>query len=183
MRKACFTLGERMYPAEERLSTSLVRLPPWSKEVITLILGRFLKYLMQADVFTARGHPLISSRHTTTLEITREPEITPSADCVIGVGSSKGCADLSEGVRKAIREGSEMSLMIRLPDLAEEVRGFGHPDLTLADPVDMVFRKSGYLCPRTVFILADKAASDLSRRLVGRLRDPDALITVELGPV
>ncbi len=138
---------------------------------------------MQADVFTARGHPLISSRHPTTLEITKEPEITPGADCVIGVGSSKGCADLSEGIRKAIREGSEMCLVIRLPDVAEEVRGFGHPGLALADPVEMVFRKSGYLCPRTVFILADKAASDLSRHLVGRLKDPDAVITIELGPV
>jgi hypothetical protein len=138
---------------------------------------------MQADVFRARGHPLISSRHPTTLEITKEPEITPSADCVIGVGSSKGCADLSERVRRAIREGSEMSLVLRLPDAVEEVRGFGHPGLTLADPVEMVFRKSRYLCPRTVFILADKAASDLSRHLVGRLKDPDVEISIELGPV
>ena len=138
---------------------------------------------MQADVFTARGHPLISSRHPTTLEITRDPEITPSADCIIGVGSSKGCADLSQGVKKAIHEGSEMLLVLKLPDATEEVRGIGHPGLALSDPVEMVFRKSRYLCPRTVLILADKAASDLSRCLVGRLKNPDVQITIELGPV
>ncbi len=138
---------------------------------------------MQREVFTARGHPLISSRHRTTLEITKAPEITKKADCVIGVCSSKGCVDLSEGIRKAIQQGNEMSLVIRTSGIEEEVRGFGHPSLPLTDPVEMVFRKSDYICPRTVFIHADKAACDLSRALVDRLRDPRTEIIIELGPV
>ncbi len=138
---------------------------------------------MERDTFKAKGHPLITSLHPTTLEITGEQEITPRGDCIVGVSSSKGCADISERVKKAIREGSEMYLLLEIPGASEVVRGIGHEGLSLKHPAEMVFRRSGYISPRTVFIHADRSSLDLEREFVQRLRDPEVEISVTLGSV
>ena len=43
----------------------------------------------------------------------------------------------------------------------------------MSHPTDMVVRKSGYICGRTLAINADKAACDLSRALVEKLKNPE----------
>ncbi len=133
------------------------------------------------DSFLARGHPAITSLHPTTMEITKETHLTARGDCIVAVGSSKACIDLSEGLKRAIRGGAQLFLLLEVDGLSEEVRGVGHPGLSLRHPTDMVFRKSGFVCPRTVFIHADKAARDLDRELVERLRRPDARVKVTIG--
>jgi hypothetical protein len=134
------------------------------------------------DRFTARGHPLITSLHGSTLEITKDPEVGPKGNCIIAVSSSRGCRDLSEGVKRAIWEGSEMYLLLKIGDVAEEIRGFGHPDLELSHPDEMVFRKSEFISPRTVLIRSDRSASDLSREFVEMLRNRSE-VQVTLGRV
>ncbi|MBC7111709.1 MAG: DUF371 domain-containing protein, partial [Methanothermobacter sp.] len=47
---------------------------------------------------------------------------------------------------------------------------YGHPELTLDHPTDIVCRKSDYICSRTLMIRADKAACDLDENLVRDLR-------------
>jgi hypothetical protein len=42
----------------------------------------------------------------------------------------------------------------------------------LTHPTDVVVRKSDYFCSRTLAVRADKAASDLSRELVEKLKNP-----------
>jgi hypothetical protein len=134
------------------------------------------------DRFNALGHPLITSLHKSTLEITRDAEVGPEGDCIIGVSSSRGCLDLSEGIKRAIREGAEMYLLLEIGDLTEEIRGFGHPDLELTHPDEMVFRKSEFISSRTVLICCDRSASDLSREFVTMLRNR-AELQVTLGSV
>jgi hypothetical protein len=134
------------------------------------------------DRFTARGHPLITSLHKSTLEITRDAEVGHNGDCVVAVSSSRGCRDLPEDIKKAIWEGAEMYLLLEIGDIAEEVRGFGHPDLELTHTNEMVFRKSEFISPRTVLIRSDRSASDLSREFVAMLRDR-AEVRVSLGSV
>jgi len=109
--------------------------------------------------------------------------VTRRGDCIVAVGSAKGCLDLSEGVKAAIREGSEMYLLLELPEASEEIGGLGNRGLTLSHPTEMVFRKSGYLSPRTVFIHADRSAGDLPREFVELLRRPGAVVTVTIGSV
>jgi hypothetical protein len=50
----------------------------------------------------------------------------------------------------------------------------------LTDPADLVVRKSDYVCGRTLAILADKAAKDLSRKLVEKLRNPIQRVKITL---
>jgi len=135
---------------------------------------------MDVETFEARGHPLVTATHTTTLEITKDPEISPRATCIIAVSSNKGCAALSEGLKRAVREGAQVSMLIEVSGESFEVRGFGHPELSLDHPTEIVVRKSDYRCPRTLLINADTAAADLDRGLVRLLRNGNSRVHVTL---
>ena len=117
------------------------------------------------------------------MEITREPYLTPRGDCIVAVGADKGARDLSDAFKSLAREpGSIIIIKIEVPSagLSEVVRARGHPALTFEHPTDMVVRKSTYTCGRTIAVMADKAAGDLSRELVEALKDPEALVIIRL---
>jgi len=54
----------------------------------------------------------------------------------------------------------------------------GDPSLTFSDEEEMVVRKSGYTCGRTLMIKSDKAAKDLDRRFVKLLRRKGCTVKV-----
>jgi len=123
------------------------------------------------EKFEAKGHPLISAKHPTTLEITKDLEITPRGDCIIAVASQKALSDFSEFFKQlARREDAVITLTLRIGGYAERIVGRGHPNLTYTDSRSIVCRRSSYTCGRTLMIKADKAARDLDRRLVDQLR-------------
>jgi len=122
------------------------------------------------ETFIARGHRNIKATHRTTLEITKEPDLTPRGDCIVAVGSEKGAADLSRGLVEGLKRGAEATLVIEAGGIRETVRGRGDPRITLTHPTDIVVRKSLYVDSRTLMVKADKSASDLDRRLVEALR-------------
>ncbi len=122
------------------------------------------------ETFTARGHRNIKATHRTTLEITKEADLTPRGDCIIAVGSEKGAADLSRELAEALRRGAEATLVIEAGGVTEAVHGHGDKRITLTHPTDIVVRKSLYVDSRTLMVEADKSASDLDRRLVEVLR-------------
>lgn len=71
-------------------------------------------------------------------------------------------------------------LKLTVADLVEEIEGRGDPRLTYSDSVSMVARKSSFVCGRTLMIEANKAASDLNRSLIERLKQPETVIDCEL---
>jgi len=70
--------------------------------------------------------------------------------------------------------------LIEADNLKEVVSAFGSPKLILSHPTDMVVRKSSYVCDRTLAVKADKAACDLSRKLVEKLRNPRQKVKITL---
>ncbi len=138
---------------------------------------------MPTELVRARGHPNIRATHPTTFEITRERHLTPRGDCIVAVGADKGARDLSNAFKSAARQpGSTIIITIEVPSagISERILARGHPALTFEHPTDMVVRKSAYTCGRTIAVMADKAAKDLSRELVKALRDPEAIVIVRL---
>jgi hypothetical protein len=134
-----------------------------------------------AEVITARGHPNVTSKHRTTLEITTDEEIGPRADCIIGVSASKGMADLSEEFKERARdENSVIQVRLAAGGREERIVGRGHPGLPFSHPTDIVIRKSGYICPRTLMVRADKAAAALDERLINLLKDKNQELIVEI---
>lgn len=132
-------------------------------------------------VFFACGHRYIQATHKTTFEITKDPTLTRSGNCVIAVGATVGAADLPFSFKEAARkEGARIILTMEAGGRKETVRGWGHPNLVFSHPTDLVIRKSAYVCERTLAIKADKAAINLSRTLVERLKTPNQRIRLHL---
>jgi len=121
----------------------------------------------------ARGHENIRATHRTTLEITKDKELTPRGDCIIGVNADKSIFDLNFNLKSALKKGLKAKVTLYLPDysLKEELFGFGSEKLTFTHKRDIVIRKSDYVCGRTLLIRSNKAAIDLSREFVELLKD------------
>jgi len=130
----------------------------------------------------ARGHPNILSTHKTTFEVTRDSCLTKRGDCVIAVGATKGAADLRPRFKEAARkEGAPITIAVEVGDEREVIKAVGSPKLSFLDPNDLVVRRSDYVCGRTVAIRADKAAIDLSRKLVEKLRSSSQIVKIVLS--
>jgi hypothetical protein len=137
---------------------------------------------MLSDTIRAKGHPNITARHKTTLQITKDVNISKRAHCIIAVSADKAVRDLTDEVKAALKaNGARARLSIRAAHGSEVVTGFGSADLTYSDTNDTVVRKSAFLSGRTLMINADKAASDLDRQFVDKLKKAiDVIITIEV---
>ena len=131
--------------------------------------------------FSARGHKNVKSTHKTTFEATKEATLTRQGDCIVAVESTRAATDLPVEFKEAARkEGARITIMIEADELRETVKAKGSPKLQFTHPTDLVVRKSSYVCGRTLAIGADKAASDFSRKLVEKLKDPNQAVKVTL---
>jgi len=113
-------------------------------------------------IFSVKGHENISSRHKNTFEITKEKEVTPRGDCIVGVK-----ADYSLNELKKFK--GKVRITIQAGNLKEEIRAEVNDNFD--DNKELVVRKSDFLDKRTFGTRADKAAADFSRMLVERLKD------------
>jgi hypothetical protein len=133
------------------------------------------------EVILAHGHENISATHRTTLEITKEAGLSRTGDCIIGVSADKALDDLSLDLKRNLRKkDTRIRISIRAGELGETTVAFGSPRLILAHPTDIVVRKSDYISSRTLAVRADKAACDLSRKLVEKLRSPTQMVEITL---
>jgi hypothetical protein len=133
------------------------------------------------EVIEASGHPKIRASHTTTLEITKDADLTERGDCIVATSASKGAADLSPEFSKLVKNNAgRLALTIKVANRSETITGRGDRRLLLSHPTDLVVRKSDYVCPRTLMVRADRSASDLSREFVRVLRDRSSRIVVEI---
>ena len=132
--------------------------------------------------FHARGHPAVLSTHPTTLELTKEADLSKNGDCIVAVGSSVGLRDLPEPMKNALSSETcraRLTLKIDLHRFA--IEGHGAQGLMLSHPTDIVVRKSGFVSDRTLMVHANRAAADLPRSLVQLLQDPARKVLVELA--
>ena len=119
------------------------------------------------------GHSNIRSLHTRTIEITRDRDLTPNGDCIIGVGADAGCMDIPSRMKKMIMDSSSrIKVEIIVDKMTFIVLGRGNANLTLEDPDDIVIRKSDFACPRTMAVRCDLASDSIPREMVHTLQDP-----------
>ena len=129
-----------------------------------------MKYAIEHIV--AYGHKNIRATHKTTFEVTSESWLTPRGDCIIGVKANKTPKDFNVEFKKLIRRDDTTIVAILIANsIIDVVVGRGSHSLTLSDDTRMVFRKSNYTCPKTVMVNANKAAIEINRELVRKLRE------------
>ena len=133
------------------------------------------------EKISAYGHENVRSTHETTFAITKEKSLTERGDCIIAVGATKGAKDLDPRFKEALKgKASQIRITVEAGELKEVVKAKGTPRLLLTHVSDLVVRKSDYVCGRTVAIGSDKAAEDLSRELVEKLKNPSQNVTITL---
>jgi len=133
------------------------------------------------EIIKAKGHKNIRATHKTTFEITKERNITPRGDCIIAVSADKALKDLNTEFKQALRnQKAKLTIIIQAGEIFEIVKASGDEKLTLSHPTSMVVRKSSYICNRTLAVKANKAAIDLSRKLIKELQNPNQIVEIKL---
>ncbi|MEM2005204.1 MAG: DUF371 domain-containing protein [Zestosphaera sp.] len=119
-----------------------------------------------------KGHANVRATHETTFEITKDLELSPRGDCIIGVGADKALADLNRELREIIRSKDSLVVILIIDELGKRdvVLGSGDLQLELSDGRRLIVRKSSYVNSSTLAIRATKSAADLNRELIEDLK-------------
>lgn len=124
----------------------------------------------------ARGHENVLSLHKSTFEITKDKDLSLSGDCIIGLDIDKSMEDFpKEFKEKLANDDTKVIVELKTPNASDTIEGFGHHDLTLSHPTDIVCRKSTFVCSRTLMIKSNKAAIDLNRDLIKDLANGESM--------
>ena len=124
----------------------------------------------------AKGHENVLSLHKSTFEITKDKDLSLSGDCIIGLDIDKSMDDFPEEFKeKLANEDTKVIVELRTPNASDTIEGYGHHDLTLSHPTDIVCRKSTFVCSRTLMIKSNKAAIDLNRDLIKDLANGESM--------
>ena len=126
----------------------------------------------------AWGHENILSTHKTTIEITKDINLTKNGDCIIGVKASKACSDLIEDLKIEIKNGAKFKVILEADEIQDYFFGYGNRNLTLLDKNDIVFRKSNYICDRTVLINCSKSSAEINKDLTRTIKNPYTKLSI-----
>jgi hypothetical protein len=129
------------------------------------------------EIIRCRGHPLVLGTHPTTFEVTCEDHLTKDGNCIVGIAADKGCAGLSPAFKSVLRR-DDAVLVTRLESdgISVNIRSRGSSLFLLDHPTDMVWRKSTFICGRTIGIESDRTARTLPRELMLRLAQGKELV-------
>lgn len=136
---------------------------------------------MEAQEFVrCRGHPLVLGTHPTTFEVTREVHLTENGNCIIGIAADKGCAGLSREFKTLLaHDDAVLSTRLECNGIAVTITSRGSARMTLDHPSDMVWRRSTFVCGRTIGILSDAVAVSLPKELIRNLAEgKEMLVTL-----
>jgi len=136
--------------------------------------------IFMQEKIIAYGHQNVLSTHKTTIEITKDNDVTKKGDCIIGVKSNKACFDLSDDTKNFLLKEKSVKIIFESNGVKDEVLAKGSKDLILSDKEDIVIRKSDFIDDRTLAINANKAACDLKKELISEFKNPENKIKITI---
>ncbi len=123
------------------------------------------------EIVRFKGHINIRAEHPTTLEITKEKDLTARGDCIVGVSADKGLKDFRKDFKSIASKNDSIIYLLIITKVGTDcVVGWGDEGLSFEDPLRIIVRKSTYVSPNTVMVRANKSAADLRRELINYLR-------------
>ncbi|HLC60986.1 MAG TPA: DUF371 domain-containing protein [Candidatus Nanoarchaeia archaeon] len=128
--------------------------------------------------FHAYGHPNILATHKTTLEFTKDSELSLKGDCIVGV---KADFKLSE-LKKFIKKLGNKKIEISIETLDHKFKEIIEAELNtiFSDEKEIVIRKTEFGSERTLAIRSNKAAFELKRELIDYLKETKHRIIIIL---
>ncbi|MFX1258755.1 MAG: DUF371 domain-containing protein [Promethearchaeota archaeon] len=130
------------------------------------------------DEIYAYSHEKIKGTHKTTIELTKGKNLTKKGNCIIGINSTKACFDLNTALKENIYNGKEIKVILKVDNLQDSFYGFGNKELKLLNKEDIVFRKSNYICNRTVLINCTKSSNEINREIINKLKIPGKKLSI-----
>lgn len=121
--------------------------------------------------FSAYGHKNILSTHKTTIEFTKDKELTTKGNCIVGVNSNFKLNSLKNFIKK--NKDKKIELRIKVDKIEDTITGYLNPSFN--DNKEMVIRKSDFISKRTLIIKANKAAFDLNKKLINKLKQENKI--------
>ena len=128
--------------------------------------------------FHAYGHQNILATHKTTLEFTKDHELSLKGDCIVGVNADFELDKLKKFIRKA--KNKEIAIIIEAAGkkITDTIDAELNPDF--GDEKEIVIRKTDFVSKRTLGIRSNKAAFDLNSDLKAYLKLKENKIEVIL---
>jgi uncharacterized protein len=123
--------------------------------------------------FIATGHRNIKATHKTTLEFTKEKEVTPRGDCIVAVNTGFNIEELRPLLTK-----ESITITITTPHNKETITAVPNPGFN--NPQEMVIRITDFISSRTLATRANKSSISLNRNLVKELQNPDTQIKIKI---
>ena len=128
--------------------------------------------------FHAYGHPNILGTHKTTLEFTKDDDISSNGNCIVGVKADFELSILKEFIKKT--GNGNVKMTIEAPDgkIKETMHGKLNPGFN--SNREIVIRKTGFISERTIIINSNKSSFELDRNLIDYLKEKEAKITITI---
>lgn len=134
---------------------------------------------MITEEIKCRGHQNVTSKHKSTFEVTKDENLSIKGDCIIGVSADKSCDDLSDEFKKALAaDGSILETTLKCGGFTCTIHSKGSSKMTLSHKKDLVWRKSAFVCSRTVGIYSDKSAKDIPEELISALSKGEEMTVI-----
>jgi len=131
------------------------------------------------EIVRARGHPNVRALHRSTVEITKENYLTERGDCIIAISADKSANDLSSDFKEIASLNDSLVIIILVVDkLVDMIIAEGSRRLTFSNEHSLVIRKSNYVDDRTIALKANKAARDINREIIRKLRESKSLLAL-----
>ncbi len=121
-------------------------------------------------IFNIYPHKNVLCNHKTTIEFTKDEELTLKGDCILGV---KADFDLRE--LKKIK--GKFKVTIKSKNVQDDLIGYAVDSFDSAH--EIVIRKTDFVSPRTFGIKANKSSSEIDRNLVNNLKKHPGTVKIE----
>ncbi len=130
--------------------------------------------------FRAFGHPNILGTHKTTLEFTKDKEVSLKGDCIVGVKADFDLEKLRKFIKKCNNNKIEITISKKIKNkkIYETINAEINPEFN--SNKELVIRKTGFVSERTFAINADKAAFELNRDLVKFLKRRESKVDITI---
>lgn len=131
------------------------------------------------EEITAWGHPDITATNDMIIEITKERDLNDK-DAIIAVKANKSCKDLDELFKDYLKFGKKIKITISTDGTQDSIKAFGSPALELTNEKNILITRSDFIDGRTLTILADKAACNLKKELINKLKKSKTKVKIKL---
>ncbi|MBI2650953.1 DUF371 domain-containing protein [Candidatus Woesearchaeota archaeon] len=136
--------------------------------------------------FSCYGHKNIIAKHKTTLEFTKEKNLSLKGDCIVAVNSDFSLQGLKHFIDGLVNNLKNKKIKITLEAITKNkeacikdtINAEINPNFN--DSKEIVIRKTGFVSQRTLAVNSDKSAFELKKELIEFLKNKSNKVAVTI---